>query len=321
MSVHKFLSPAQKISFFVLLGLCLSGHLSSGLALLLGAVFSGVLGNPFLSQTTQFTPRLLQMAVVGLGAGMNLGVVGQVGLQGFGYTAIGIFLTGVMGLLLGRLFRIERDTSLLVTVGTAICGGSAIAAVASTIKAKSEQVSVALATVFFLNASALFIFPFIGTQVGLSPAQFGLWSALAIHDTSSVVGAALQYSPDSVEIATTVKLARALWIIPVSFFVGMFWHRRKSSVEGVAKPKIPYFIFWFVAVAAVVTWIPVLQPLGAQVSFIAKRILVLTLFLIGSNLTPRTIRSLGVSPLIQGFFLWLMTGAFTLAAILGGWIQ
>lgn len=321
MSAHKFLGSTQKVFFFALVCLCLSGYCSSAIALLLGAMFSGFIGNPYSTQTSQYTPRLLQVAVVGLGAGMDLGVIGRVGLQGFGYTAVGIFFTGLAGLLIGRIFKTERDTSLLVTVGTAICGGSAIAAVASTIKAKSEQVSVALATVFFLNASALFIFPFLGHQVGLTPSQFGLWSALAIHDTSSVVGAALQFSPASVEIATTVKLARALWIIPVSFFVGLVWHRRGGVQGSKAKPKIPYFIFWFIAVAAVVTWIPVLRTAGDWVSFGAKRILVLTLFLIGSNLTPRTIRSLGVSPFLQGFLLWLLTAALTLFAILGGWIQ
>ena len=310
-----------RIVFFLLIAVCVSGTLPSGAALVLGFVFSGLLGNPFLDKTSAWKPKLLQLALVGLGAGMNLSVIGKVGLNGIFYTATGIVLTLVAGILLGKLFKIEKGISILISVGTAICGGSAIAAVASTLKSKDAQVSVSLATVFFLNASALFIFPWLGSLIGMSPADFGLWSALAIHDTSSVVGAALQYSPAAVEIATTVKLARALWIIPVSFAVGWYWHRFEHEATGRGKMKIPYFIFWFVAVAALITWVPALKSSGEWVALGAKRILVLTLFLIGSNLTPRTLHSLGIRPFLQGFALWILAGAGSLGAILGGWIQ
>jgi uncharacterized integral membrane protein (TIGR00698 family) len=283
-------------------------------------VFSIAFSNPFLDQTRQLTPKLLQASVVGLGAGMNLAVIGEVGLGGVGYTAVGILGTLAIGLLIGKLLKMEEDTSLLVTVGTAICGGSAIAAVSSTIRAKSHEISVALATVFFLNATALFIFPVLGHLLNLNELQFGLWSALAIHDTSSVVGAAIQYGSHAVEIATTVKLARALWIIPVSLAVGIFWNRKKKSDTAVQK-KYPWFILGFLITAAIVTWIPALQVAGHFVNAAAKRTLVLTLFLIGSGLTRATIKNVGIKPFVQGVTLWLIVGSATLFAIQLGWIH
>jgi uncharacterized integral membrane protein (TIGR00698 family) len=251
---------------------------------------------------------------------MNLAEVGRAGVHGFLYTVVGITLTMSAGLTLGRLLRTEQDTSLLVTVGTAICGGSAIAAVAPTIRAKSHDVSVALATVFFLNAVALFIFPSIGHHFGLSQMQFGVWSALAIHDTSSVVGAAMQYGSRALEIATTIKLTRALWIVPVTFAVGLAWNRGKNE-EHEAKPKRPWFILGFLAAAAIVTWIPGLKPLGHIVFVGAQRSLVMTLFLIGSGLSRATLKVVGRRPLIQGFLLWVLMGSGTLGAILLGWLR
>jgi uncharacterized integral membrane protein (TIGR00698 family) len=309
-----------KIAYLALAILCLFPLTSSAIALLMGMIFSVVFSNPFLDQTRQLTPRLLQASVVGLGAGMNLAVIGQVGLEGIGYTAVGILSTLTLGLVMGRLFKMEEDTSLLITVGTAICGGSAIAAVASTIRAKSHEVSVALATVFFLNAMALFIFPGLGHFFNLSQTQFGLWSALAIHDTSSVVGSAIQYGSRAVEVATTVKLARALWIIPVSLAVGCFWNRKKKSDAAVQK-KYPWFILGFLIAAALVTWIPALQEAGHFVNHVAKRTLVLTLFLIGSGLTRATMMNVGIKPFIHGSILWLIVGSTTLGAIQLGWIH
>ena len=214
---------------------------------------------------------------------MNLIEVGHAGVHGFFYTVIGITLTVSIGLAIGRLLGTQRDTSLLVTVGTAICGGSAIAAVAPVIRAKSDDISVALATVFFLNAVALFIFPPIGHHLHLDQAQFGIWSALAIHDTSSVVGAAMQYGSRALEIATTIKLTRALWIVPVTLIIGMAWNRGEDKSRA-AKPKRPWFILGFVAAAALVTWLPALKPAGHMVFAGAQRSLVVTLFLIGSGL-------------------------------------
>ena len=292
---------------------------SPGTALLVGIVLALTIGNAYPLTTTRMVTPLLQISVVGLGAGMNLIEVGHAGVHGFFYTVIGISLTLTIGLALGRMLGTERDTSLLVTVGTAICGGSAIAAVAPVIRAESHNVSVALATVFFLNAVALFIFPPIGHHLGLGQMQFGIWSALAIHDTSSVVGAAMQYGARALEIATTIKLTRALWIVPVTLVIGMVWNRGQAQA-GAGKAKRPWFILGFVAAAAIVTWIPSLKPAGHLVFKGAQRSLVVTLFLIGSGLSRQALQVVGKRPLIQGFILWVLMGCGTLGAILLGWI-
>ncbi|MEO7164729.1 MAG: putative sulfate exporter family transporter, partial [Bdellovibrionia bacterium] len=279
-----------------------------------------LLGNPFAGWTKAWTHRLLQISIVGLGAGMNLGVIGKVGMEGLGYTALGILVTFIAGSALGKILKNEKNTSALITAGTAICGGSAIAAVASTIRAKPHETSVALAVVFLLNASALLIFPGIGYHFQLSEAQFGLWSALAIHDTSSVVGAAVQYGPHAAEIATTVKLARALWIIPVSLMIGFVWNR-KTGNETPVKAKRPWFILGFLLAAALVTWVPTIQPLGEAVSIFSKKLLTFTLFLIGTGLTRATLSKVGFRPFIQGICLWFIMASSTLFAITEGWIH
>ncbi len=291
---------------------------SPGVALMLGIAVALAIGNPFARMTGRVVAPMLQLSVVGLGAGMNLSEVARAGAHGFAYTVVGITLTVAIGMMLGAVIRTRRDTSLLVTVGTAICGGSAIAAVAPVIRAKSDEVSVALATVFFLNAIALFIFPWIGHHAGLSQVQFGVWSALAIHDTSSVVGAAMQYGARALEVATTIKLTRALWIVPVTLAIGAVWNRGKS--EPATRAKRPWFILGFLAAAAVVTWIPGLKPAGHVVFAGAQRVLVVTLFLIGSGLSRDALRMVGKRPLVQGFLLWIAMGSGTLAAILLGWI-
>jgi len=308
-----------KVLYICLCAVFLTQGASAGIALLSGVLFSVLLGNPFTEFGRLMTHRLLQISVVGLGAGMNLAVISQVGLSGVGYTAVGIVSSMAIGLIIGKLVGVQKDTSLLVTVGTAICGGSAIAAIASTIRAKSHEVSVALGTVFCLNAAALFIFPGIGHYLNLSETQFGLWSALAIHDTSSVVGAAMAYGSRSVEIATTVKLARALWIIPVSIAVGIMWNRTQENSVSTPK-KYPWFILGFILVAAIVTWLPQYRSVGFLVSNLAKRSLVLTLFLIGSGLTRDTLKKVGLKPFIQGVSLWAVVGSLTLVSILMGWI-
>ena len=310
---------AIRLAFPLISGVLLLPFASPGLALMVGIALALTFGNPYPLTTARTVTPLLQLSVVGLGAGMNLVEVGRAGIHGFFYTVIGITLTVTLGLTLGALLRTERDTSLLVTVGTAICGGSAIAAVAPAIRAKHHEVSVALATVFFLNAVALFVFPPLGRHLGLGQVQFGVWSALAIHDTSSVVGAAMQYGGRALEIATTIKLTRALWIVPVTLAVGVFWKRGGSSGDA-GKVKRPWFILGFLAAAAVVTWIPALKPAGRTMFVVAQRSLVVTLFLIGSELSREALRSVGRRPLIQGFLLWLLMGSGTLGAILLGWI-
>jgi uncharacterized integral membrane protein (TIGR00698 family) len=310
---------ATRVAFPLMATATLLPFISPGIALMLGIAVALTIGNPYPFTTARIIAPLLQISVIGLGAGMNLVEVGHAGVHGFFYTVIGISLTMTIGLMLGRLIGTERDTSLLVTVGTAICGGSAIAAVAPAIHAKSHEVSVALATVFFLNAVALLIFPSIGHHLGLSQMQFGIWSALAIHDTSSVVGAALQYGARALEIATTIKLTRALWIVPVTLAIGMLWNRGKEhSVAG--KAKRPWFILGFLAAAALVTWLPALKPSGHMVFVGAQRSLVVTLYLIGSGLSRDALQFVGRRPLIQGFLLWILMGAGTLGAIMVGWI-
>jgi len=312
-------SLALRLAFPIIACASLLPFVSPGVALMVGIALALTVGNPYPLTTARVITPLLQISVIGLGAGMNLVEVGRAGVHGFFYTVIGITLTMSVGLTMGWLLRTERNTSLLVTVGTAICGGSAIAAVAPAIRAKSHEVSVALATVFFLNAVALFIFPPIGRHFGLSQVQFGVWSALAIHDTSSVVGAAMQYGARALEIATTIKLTRALWIVPVTLIIGMFWNRG-SDQKATGKAKRPWFILGFLAMAAIVTWIPTLKPVGHGVFVGAQRSLVVTLFLIGSGLSREALKVVGRQPLIQGFLLWILMGSGTLGAILLGWI-
>lgn len=300
--------------------LALTPWVSSWMALALGLALTLTCGNPYLAQIKNITHRLLAISIVGLGAGMNLAVIGQVGVQGIGYTVVGIACVAMIGTLLGKFLKTEKDTSLLITVGTAICGGSAIAAVAPVINAKHHEVSVSLGIVFILNATALVLFPWLGHQFMLDQSQFGLWAALAIHDTSSVVGATLQYGPEALAVGTTVKLARAMWIIPVAMLIGFIRARSQKSDVQKQKTKKPWFILGFIIAAALVTWIPSLAPLGHDVEAIAKRLMVLTLFLIGSSLNREAIRSVGVKPFVQGFLLWLLMAGGSLAAIYFGLI-
>ncbi len=258
--------------------------------------------------------------MVGLGAGMDLRVVAKVGAHGVLYTVAGIAACLAIGKLLAKALKVSADVGTLISVGTAICGGSAIAAMVPVLRPKEHEVSVALATVFLLNAIALFLFPAVGHAVGLSETQFGLWSALAIHDTSSVVGAAVAYGGAAVGVATTVKLARALWIVPLT--IGIAQVRRLREPNAVAgKAKRPWFILGFIVAAALVTWVPVLRPAGQVVSGLSKQLLVLTLFLIGANLSRDALRSVGLRPLLQGGLLWGAMGSLSLAAILLGWIS
>lgn len=296
------------------------GGISSATALLAGIALAIFIENPYSKITKAWTSRILQISVVGLGAGMNLENVLHAGAQGFLYTAIGITFTLALGLGLGFLLRNNPTVSLLISSGTAICGGSAIAAVATTIGAREEEISVALVTVFFLNAVALFLFPPIGHLLAMSQIQFGYWSALAIHDTSSVVGASLQFGPQALETATIIKLARALWIIPLALGIGFFWKR--SGHGELKKVSHPWFILGFLAAAALVTWVPALSRLGLIINGSAKHLLVLTLFLIGSN-CPKSIwtKPEARRSLVQGITLWLVVASATLSSILAGWIH
>jgi len=294
-----------------------SPRVPAAAALVTGVALALTIGNPFPSQTRALARKLLPGAVIGLGGAMNLRAVARAGVQGFGYTVATIAACAALGWALARLLRVERRTGMLVTVGTAICGGSAIAAAAPVLDAEDREISISLATVFLLNSVALLLFPPVGRHQGLDQPGFGLWAALAIHDTSSVVGAALQYGSEALAVATTVKLARALWIVPVTLALGVIERRRtgRASRTG-ARP--PWFILGFVAAAALTTYLPALRPAGQVVAAVAQRVLVLTLFLIGLGLSRASVRAVGPRPLLMGLLLWVAMGAATLGAIRSG---
>lgn len=307
----------RRVLFVALGALALTPWVSAPVALIAGGVFALTLGNPFPKQTAKAQTWMLQGSVVGLGAAMNLDVVLRVGASGVVQTALAITLTLGLSWLLARALRTEQTSALLIGVGTAICGGSAIAAVAPAIGAKPQQTSVALAVVFVLNALALVLFPVAGRMLSLSAPSFGLWSALAIHDTSSVVGASLQFGPDALAVGTTVKLTRALWILPLTLVLARLWPPAEGSG---AKPKRPWFILGFLAVAALVTWVPALQEPGKVLAAVSRQVLVLTLFLVGAGVSREALRTLGVRPIVLGVSLWLMVATASLAAIRWGWL-
>jgi uncharacterized integral membrane protein (TIGR00698 family) len=280
-----------------------------------GAILALTLGNPRPAQTRAWTHRLLPLAIMGLGADMNLRAVAQAGLHGLGYTAASLALVLALGLWLARLLKVDREAGLLISVGTAICGGSAIAAVAPVIRAREQAISIALATVFLLNTAALVIFPPLGHLAALGQEAFGLWSALAIHDTSSVVGAGLAYGPRALEVATTVKLARALWIVPLTLGLGWMVARRGEAPSDAPPMKKPWFIAGFLAMAALATFVPALQGPGHLVASASRRILALTLFLIGAGLSREALRGVGLRPFLQGLMLWLIVGSLGLGAV------
>lgn len=277
-------------------------------ALLAGLVFAlAWRRDPPAKQLKKLTNLALQLGVVALGAGMHLDVVLRTGLDGALITATSLATAIVLGLALGRILSIPGDTPLLISVGTAICGGSAIAAVSSVIKPKAHEMSVALAVVFVLNAVGLLVFPLLGHAFGLSQPVFGRWAALAIHDTSSVVGAGLAYGSVALAIATTTKLARALWIVPVTIATAIMRQR-----EGLRDVKWPWFILGFVAVTALVTWVPALRPYAPSVTMVGRRSLVVALFLIGLSLSKANLAKVGPRPLVMGVILWVVIAAASL---------
>lgn len=302
----------QQIIFIALLIVCATPLISPPMALLLGILVAQFIGHPYLHLNGKTTKWLLQISVVGLGFGMNAQVALQASKEGFWLTVITIIGTLVFGFLFGKLFKVETKTSYLISTGTAICGGSAIAAVAPVIKANENQISIALGTVFILNSVALFIFPWIGSWLSLSQSDFGLWSAIAIHDTSSVVGAAGKYGDEALQIATTVKLTRALWIIPLAFF-SIFAFKSQGQ-----KVKIPYFIGFFVLAIILNTYIPRIQSMGPSIFKLSKTGMTLTLFLIGSGFSRKSIASVGFKLILQGIVLWVVISVSTLLVVLWG---
>ena len=299
----------REVIFLLAVVLCLSPLISPPIALLMGLIIAQFIGHPYLHLNHKATHILLQVSVVGLGFGMNVTSALKAGKECILFTIVSIIGTLVNGFFMGKFLKIEKKTSYLISAGTAICGGSAIAAISPVIKAEEKQISVALGTIFILNSAALFLFPFIGHQLNLSQSQFGMWCAIAIHDTSSVVGAASKYGPQALEIATTVKLARALWIIPVAFLSTFIFKNKESKI------KIPYFIGLFVLAMIANTYIPFVQQYNHYLTNIAKAGLTLTLFLIGCGLNRKTISSVGFKPLIQGVILWVIIATAALWAV------
>jgi uncharacterized integral membrane protein (TIGR00698 family) len=303
-----------KTVFFLGLICAASGFLSPPVALLLGLVFGLTLAHPYQADCGDLAKFLLKASVVALGFGMDLHEVLRAGSSGFIYTALGIAFAMSLGLLLGRIFKVEKTASFLITAGTAICGGSAIAAVAPLLEASDEEIAISMGTVFILNSIALLIFPRIGWTLHLSQEQFGLWSALAIHDTSSVVGATARYGPLALMIGTTVKLARALWIVPLSIGTAAI-KKTKGQIQW------PWFILFFCLAAVVNTYFPSLGRVSASLSTLGRLGLTATLFLIGTGISRATIKQVGVRPLLQGVVLWLIVGTASLALILRGLIS
>ena len=300
----------REVIFLLAFVFCLSPLITPPIALLMGLIIAQFIGHPYLHLNHKATHILLQVSVVGLGFGMNIHNAMKAGKEGLLFTIVSIIGTLVIGFFMGKFLKIEKKTSYLISAGTAICGGSAIAAISPVIKAEEKQISVALGTIFILNSIALVLFPIIGHQLGLSQNQFGLWCAIAIHDTSSVVGAASKYGTEALEIATTVKLARALWIIPIAFF-STFLFKNKNT-----KLKIPYFIGLFVLAMTANTYIPLVQNYSSYLVAIAKAGLTLTLFLIGCGLSKQVLLSVGIKPLLQGVAIWLVISAAALWVIL-----
>ena len=309
-NLFKISTTLQQIIFVVLLFVCMTSYISPPIALLLGLVLANLSGHPFLHLNHKATNILLQISVVGLGFGMNINIALAAGKEGFLFTIASIFSTLILGTFLGKWFKIEKKTSHLISCGTAICGGSAIAAIAPVIHSDEKQTSVALGVIFILNSVALFLFPAVGHWLYLSQTDFGLWCAIAIHDTSSVVGATSKYGVEALQIATTVKLARALWIIPVTLITSVIFKNKSSKV------KIPYFIGLFILAMVINTFVPQTAVIAPHLVSIAKIGLTVTLFLIGAGLNLNALKSVGLKPLLQGISLWIFIAIGTLLSII-----
>ena len=296
-----------KIIFGLAIIACLLPFMSPPIALGMGILLSFFFTNPLGKKKGKVTSFLLKASIVGLGFGMNLQTAIQAGKDGFIYTIVSISATLLIGIALGKLFKVDKTTTYLVSSGTAICGGSAIAATAPVANAKEEQISVALGVVFVLNALALFIFPAVGHWLDLSQQQFGVWSAIAIHDTSSVVGAASTYGPEALGIAATIKLVRALWIIPLVVFTAFVFQKKGTKID------IPWFMAFFVIAMIVGSSIEPIKEIAPTIVYIAKKGFTITLFLIGTGLSPKALKAVGVKPLLQGVTLWVLVSIAALA--------
>lgn len=303
-------SQVHQALFILLAVVCLLPWISAPIALLIGILFTNIFRNTTVKSKSSLVKRLLQISIIGLGFGMNINNALEVGKEGLLLTIFTLTFVFLLGWGLSKIFGLDKKIAYLISSGTAICGGSAIAAVAPLIKANEKEISIAIGTVFVLNAVALFAFPVIGHLLELTQHDFGIWSAIAIHDTSSVVGAASQYGEEALEIATTVKLSRALWIIPLSILTAIIF---RQSEKGI---KFPYFILLFIVAMLISSWLPQFAEVYSWISYIAKRLLVLTLFLVGTQLTLETIKTAGIKSILFGSILWIAVSVVSLVVIL-----
>jgi len=306
-NIHKF--GVKPLLFVLALLYCCTPYSSPPIALALGLVMAFTIGHPYKKYNGKVTKYLLQISVVGLGFGLNFGEVIKAGKTGVMFTVVSIFGTLAAGYIIGKLLNVTRNTSHLISTGTAICGGSAIAAIAPIINANEHEISVSLGTVFILNSIALFLFPAIGHFFGLTQNQFGVWAAIAIHDTSSVVGAAARYGQEALRVATTVKLTRALWIVPLSLIAAVVFKNKTAKVSP------PYFILFFVLASIAVTLLPAFGTSYGWLVHLAKIGLTITLFLIGAGLSRETLKAVGLKPILLGIILWLLISFTALLAV------
>ncbi|MBE6306614.1 MAG: putative sulfate exporter family transporter [Bacteroidales bacterium] len=316
--LRALIAPINKVVFLICMHLTLLPFISPAIALFMGLAYALLLGNPIPKMAKKTSKYLLQVAVVCLGFGMNLHESLASGKEGMLFTIVSVTSVMIIGYFAGKLLKVDSKTSYLISSGTAICGGSAIAAVAPVVKADDNQMSVALGTVFILNAIALFIFPPIGHCLGMTQEQFGQWAAIAIHDTSSVVGAGEAYDSTyfpgqesiALQIATLIKCTRALWIIPLALITSLIFREKNSKIS------IPWFIIFFVVAMIINTYLTLPSSLTTGIVWFAKKGLCMTLFLIGSGLSLEVLRSVGARPLIQGVLLWIVIALLSLAVIM-----
>ena len=290
-----------------------SSWVTPPLALFLGLAFALLCGQAYPKFNKKVSKKLLQYSVVGLGFGMNLQASLASGKEGMLFTIVSVVGTMLIGTFIGwKILKVNRDTSYLISSGTAICGGSAIAAVGPVIKAKDSDMSVALATIFVLNAIALFIFPVFGHWLGMTEQEFGTWAAIAIHDTSSVVGAGAAYGEEALQVATTIKLTRALWIIPLALVTSFIFKGKDRKIS------IPWFILWFIVAMLINTYaLDNVPEVGKAISGLARKGLIITMFFIGASLSTDVLKAVGIKPLVQGVLLWIVISIGSLAYILG----
>lgn len=309
-SIKNFTLHKTDIIFITIGILCLVPIVSSPVALLIGFTLATLGYKPKKINLNKLTKNLLAYSIVGLGFGINLNEAIEATRAGFGIIVVSIFSTLILGYYLTNALRMEQKTGYLISAGTAICGGSAIAAVAPAINAENNQISLALVTIFILNSVALFVFPFIGHLLEMEQYTFGVWSAIAIHDTSSVVGAASAYGDEALLTATTLKLARALWIIPIAFFSALLFKGDNKKIT------IPFFILFYCFAILIAYVLPEFQNIFSNIFNISKRILVVCLFLIGASISIQQIKESGIKPLLLGIILWGLISVSSLTYIL-----